>query len=743
MLKHKFKLLLFLEAIVACVLLLLCFLPEKKIYTVLGQEIEDRIVEGNEYRKYSGEEIELNPGVYQVRIRTHLEEGQTFSAEIRHNGAYFKALRNNGVTIMPAENESQFNVYVVDKVSTAYVYCRFAGADANALLGLEIYRTSIGTRMLLFMILCFYMVLDFFIVFRRRILSGSVTGKQQVVFWTLSAGVLIAFFPYLTDYISFTGDLDYHISRIAFLKDALQMETAFPVKMQGTWLYGHGYATSVFYGDLFLYFPACLMWLGFSIMTAYKMFVFAVLAASAWIGYHCLYRCVREEYAALFGSMMYVLAPYGIFNVYNRGAVGEYLAMTFLPLICCGMYLLYSQDTKSPEYGKYKWYLIWGMSALLQSHIITTEMVTMMMALVCIVFWRKTFRKKTFLQLLETVGIVLMVNLFFWLPLLYMMRIDKYQFQTWIQQEMVNGTVLAGALQLLPNKGGAQTGMWNCEPIQLGAGAIFLLLAFLLWKIRGRKAGKACQVFAIMTGLTLVLSTKYVPWNMLMKLPVIGFFVGAMQFPFRWMALASAFVAMFSAFFLRDLRKEECMQTKMSISIAAMLVFLSAIYHVNDCAFEARPIFLYNAENMGTVGIVNGEWLLSDTDKTEFKYHDPVAQEGLVWRDYEKKGTSVAIFLENTSSEARYLELPLMGYKGYAIEEMSGGVHPPVIAEERGAHNDLRIEVPGGYQGEVHVFYQGFLVFHIAEAVSFITILVILGGKALQKRKVQHERKRA
>ena len=113
-----------------------------------------------------------------------------------------------------------------------------------------------------------------------------------------------------------------------------------------------------------------------------------------------------------------------------------------------------------------------------------------------------------------------------------------------------------------------------------------------------------------------------------------------------------------------------------------------------------------------------------------------------MWRDYEKKGTSVAIFLENTSAEVRYLELPLMGYKGYAIEEMGGGT-PPVIAQERGVHNDLRIQVPGGYQGEVHVFYQGFTVFHIAEAVSLITILVILIGKALQKRKVWYERKRA
>lgn len=673
MLRHKFRLLLIIEVMSTCILLLTCFQHEKRICTVLGENVQDQLIESEGYTEYSGEELKLIPGVYQVRMKAHLEEGQSFFAEFRHNGTYFKALRNNGAALMPSEAEKRFYVYVLDKVSTAYIYCRFAGTDANVQFSLEVYRTSIGNRLLLFMVLCFYAALDFFLWFRRRILAGSITAKQQSVFWTLTIGTLLAFFPYLTDYISITGDIGYHLSRIAFLKDALQQGTAFPVRMQGTWLDGHGYATSIFYGDLFLYVPACLMWLGFSIMTAYKIFVFIVLAASAWIGYHCLYQCLKDTYAALFGSMMYLLAPYRIFNIYNRGAVGEYLAMTFLPLICCGMYLLYSKEPASRDYGKYKWYLIWGMSALLQSHIITTEMVTMLMALICVALWRKTFRKKTFIQLLETVGIVLLLNMFFWLPLVSMMQADRYQFQTWIQKELINGTVLAGALQLLPNKGGAQTGMWNCEPIQLGAAALLMLFAYLLWRIRGRKVGKACRSFAILTVLTLVLSTQYIPWNMIMELPVIGFFVGSLQFPFRWMAPASFFAAAFSAFFLLELRKEE-LYSKMLTGIAALVVFFSAVYHVNDCAFQAAPIFLYNAENIGTTGIVNGEWLLEGVDRAELTFHEPAAEAGLVWKDYEKNGTSVDIFLENDTSQTRYLELPLTGYKGYKAEDMRGAV---------------------------------------------------------------------
>lgn len=66
-----------------------------------------------------------------------------------------------------------------------------------------------------------------------------------------------------------------------------------------------------------------------------------------------------------------------------------------------------------------------------------------------------------------------------------------------------------------------------------------------------------------------------------------------------------------------------------------------------------------------------------------------------------------------------------------------------VIAQERGAHGDLRIEVPGGYQGRIHVSYKGFPLFHIAEAISLISMLAVLGNKALRRRKMRNESRKA
>lgn len=734
---NRFRLLLIIEAVLAFALLLLCFRKEERVYSCFGEDISGLAVETDGYWEVSGEQMELTPGVYQVRIQTRLTEEQILFVQMKAEHSYFKALRNSGMAVFPGNDEAQFNVYVLDKTDTAYLYLRFSDADTSGLVSLAVYRTSMGSRMLLFIALLFFAALDFMIVFRRRILEGRVTGKQQIVFWTLTAGVAIAFFPYFTDYISWGADTNYHLSRIAYLKDALLQGQGFPVRMQGTWLYGHGYATSLFYGDLFLYFPALLMLLGFSVMSAYKMFVFAVLAATAVISYHCFYKCVRDEYAALFGSVMYILAPYHIFNIYNRGAVGEYLAMTFLPLVCCGMYLLYTEDVNSSDYRKHKWYIIWGMSAILQSHLITTEMTAVLMALVCVLFWRKTFRKQTIIQLLESVGIVLLINMWFWLPMLHMLGIDSYELEAITREPgQDRGILFAGIFQLLPNRGSAQTGMWNCEPIQIGAGALLLLLMYLLWRLKGHKTAKGCTLFAVLSVLTVMLSTKYFPWDAIMKIPLLGNIVASLQFPSRWMLSATMCTALFVVFFLVEIREKGGTALRILTGISALIIVLSAVYHVNDYAYQTAPVFLYNVENMGTVGVVNGEYLLAGTDIFEMSYHKPVAEEGLNWRNYEKEGTIVTISLENTADEPLYLELPLMGYKGYGIEELeSSGTSVPTISEERGSHGDLRLAVPAGYQGTIRVSWKGFGLYHVADFVSAVSIVTIIGVWVYRRKK--------
>lgn len=748
MLKKKLSstfILLVVQIIIVLALLPGCFREERQVHSFLGEDIAHMAVEVDGYLEVRGENFTLTPGVYQVRAWMDVKDGQNLFLEMKCDTAKFRTLITNGAPVFAGDDYIDFEVYVLDKVTDAYVLCQFYNMDTSGLLQLDVYRTSLGERSFLFILLICFFVLDFLVVFRKRVLSGEITKKQQVVFWTLTAGVLLAFYPYLTDYYFIGADTLFHWGRVAFLKDTLLQGASFPVRIHDSWLFDHGYTVPMFYGDLFIYIPAFLMVIGFSLMTAFKSYVFVVIVATAIITYHCLKKCVKSEYPALFGTMIYILAPYCIFNIYNRSALGEFTAMTFLPLICCGMYLLYTEDVESATYKKHKWYIVWGMSAVIQCHIISTELTALLMAAFCVCCWKKTFRKQTFLQLLQTVGLVLLLNAWFWVPLLYMMSCDVYFLSKLPMEAMQSrGLLFAAFFQVLPNKGSAQTGMYNCEPAHVGAGALMMLIIYPLWKrytknksnVAGTGVTKdaATTCFAILSVVTLAISTLYFPWDLLRKLPVIGYIVSSLQFPTRWMIWATPLTAVFAAFFCKRILDEGGKYIKLVLGLVALITVGSSVYHTNSIVFNYDAYYLYEEENMGTHSVGNGEYVLAEAEISDIHYHDPMAEEGLEWHQYEKVGTDVSIRLNNTTEEVLHIEIPLMGYKGYGIEA-EGAEEVPYITEERGAHGDLRVAVPAGYKGTIRISYEGFAIFHVAEAVSAICLLAVAGLYFYRKRK--------
>lgn len=724
----------YMALLIAELLLIILLLPgsfseEKRMMLLDRESIVAQMTVGEDSSQFQSERMKLAPGVYRIEIKSQLAKGQQMLVEMKCDSSSFKALHGNSVTIFSGDNYEDFNIYVADKIPTAYVQCLFMGTDGNAVEQLSVYKTNLGNKMLLFIAVLGCVILDFFVVFRKRILEGKVTGKQQIVFWTLAIGVLLAYFPYLTDYFFFGYDTTFHLSRIAHLSDSLQQGALFPVRMQGAWLCEHGYPVSMFYGDLFLYFPAVLMLIGFSIMTSYKAFVFVALVATALVAYYSFKKCVKDEYAALFGSMVYLLVPYRLFNVYGRGALGEFLAMIFLPLICCGMYLLYTDDTKSKNYKTHKWYLILGISGVLQCHLLSAEMVVIFMALVCVIFWKKTFQRKTVLQFLEATGITLLINAWFLVPLLYMMSADSYNLQKITQEDVQSrGLLLGNLLQLLPNRESIPTDVWGREPAHPGACAIMLLVIYAVWSYtrwkHDKKSDKICNCLAIFSVVAVVLCTGYLPWNVLREIPGIGFLAASLQFPWRWMSPATVLMSLFSAFFFGKVKKDGGVYVKTAVGIAATVMLFSTVYQVNRYVVEENPIYLYTMENIGTCQVVSAEYLLLGTNTSDIYYHNPVAENGLEWTAYEKKGTNVSLLLNNTTNETKYIEIPLIGYKGYAIE--AEGAENVSIAEERGSHGDLRIAVPTGYQGKMRISYEGVVLFHVAEAVSLISIIFFL-----------------
>lgn len=389
----RHRLLLGIELLGLIICVLFCFRPEELVFSADADAIAGKMYIEESGNYYRSDWITLRPGVYRLRMRCEEHEGILYPT-VGASESSFQALRCNGVSVLAHRREIDIEAYVVDRVDNAFVLCNYIGETGQPVEKIELYRTSEGWRMLAFILLLAETAVNLLIWLREKLLCGAFSTEHGIVAGILTLSILLAYLPYCTDYMGLGADGAFHLLRIEGLKETLLHGGQFPVRVQEYWLYGHGYAVSSFYGDLFLVFPALLRLIGFSLMDAYKIFVLAVLAGTAVIAYRSFYRCTGNRYGALLGSVLYELAPYHIYNIYNRNAVGEYLGMMFLPMVICGFYRIYTQDEKKQDYVGAKMSLIVGLSGILQSHILTCEMTAVALVLAALVMWRKTFRKE-------------------------------------------------------------------------------------------------------------------------------------------------------------------------------------------------------------------------------------------------------------------------------------------------------------------------------------------------------------
>lgn len=410
----KYRILFFIELVCIMLALPLCFVKEETVYCETGDDVG------------AGERLILGPGVYQLRVSATMPEGTSAYFTVRCEESTFQALRCNGAVMYGGQETLDFEVYVLDTVDSAYIENTFQGTDIPSDFSISLTKTHRGGRILCFCILIVSLCINFLVLFRDEILAGKVSRQQQAAFWMLLLSVALAYFPYATDYFDLGGNTAFHLLRIEGLKETLLQGGQFPVRVQNCWLYDHGYAVSTFCSDLFLMIPVLFRIIGFSLMTSYKLFVLVVMAVTAWLAYYSFKRCTQSIYSALFGSIIYVLAPFRLYLFYNRGAMDEYLGMAFLPLVFYGMYRLYTEKTDSPAYSGAKIPLIIGLSCILQSHLPTCGVIVLFVLAVCLIFWKKTFHKRLLLQLAETAGISLLLNCWFWLPMCIMLGKDKY-----------------------------------------------------------------------------------------------------------------------------------------------------------------------------------------------------------------------------------------------------------------------------------------------------------------------------
>lgn len=544
--------------------------------------------------------------------------------------------------------------------------------------------------------------------------------------WLLGAVTVLTCVPLLMNSGGAQGaDWRFHLSRIEGIAQALR-EGQFPVRVYSQAKDGYGYAPSLFYGELFLYFPAVLRLLGMSVQGAYRTYAIAVQALTAGISFFSFRQMFRNNKTALVGSILYMLAPYHIYNIYWRTAVGEYTALAFLPLIPAALSLLYAQQKPDRHTARVACAeLVVSFGALVQTHIISLELATLSTAVFCLYHFRRTFTKRILGVWVTAAGLVVLLNLWFLVPFLTLMLGGGYN-------NMYGGESFAGGLSVQKN------GLWLSELLSwradhnsIGVVLVAGLVAFVwCWLTQGpampQRERKIGAWAAVLGTLACWMCTNTFPWGILGSLPVVGRLLLAIQFPWRYFSLATLLLVLVSVCAVSTLRRGRYAQPVAVLLLSASLLGVAIFYHsylpTVDTSYlgdSAQVIYTdYKISNMAWY--YDSLYLPDGAVETRDGFTCETAVTTVEIASVERRGNTTVLSCSEVNGELGYAELPLLYYPGYTILDGEGEVF-------RTANGMVGVTVPAGFSGEISVAFREPKRWLAANLVSLVTLLGLLG----------------
>ena len=685
-------------------------------------------------------QLRLSAGHYKIEADYNFVPTQNKDEQESHAGVYFMA---DDAMVVTGERElfavGRTHDTVVLNVRYTNKTIRLVAYDGGGVFTLgkvtiQQDRVYAWVRVLGWLLAAFFLDLLLLLFLPTSPLAIRNADLRGCLF-LLGGAVLLASMPVLMQGVGIFGDdIHFHLSRIDAIAQGLK-SGQFPVRIYSQAKNGYGYAPSLFYGELCLYFPAVLRTLGVSVQLSYHLYVLAVQMLTAGIAFYSFRQMFSHNKTALLGSVLYLLNPYRLQNLYWRAAVGEYTAMAFLPLIPAALCLLYGKkEPTKKQAGVACTEMVIAFGMLLQTHMISLEIMVLATAVFCLFHLRRTFSRCVLFVWLKSVAIVLLLNLWFLLPFLEIMGSGIYG-------GMYGGTTM-NAGRMIQRSGYAipKVLTWNTHGRNIGIELIIGCMVFLwAWIGHDEEIPHREQKIGLWsTGIGLAAcwaSTNTFPWGLVGALPgKISGILLAIQFPWRYLTLAAILLTLATLCAVSLLRPKKLARPLAVLLLSASLLGVGFFYR------EYLPS--ESGEYVGDSGeLIYVDHLVTNVAWYYDKLYLPIGaketRDGFV---IEKKVTTAeveqiektekGVILQYTAGmgEDGIIELPLLYYPVYGIKEGAG----TLFKTENGM---LGIQVPADSSGTIRVAVQEPLRWRLAELVSAVTVLVWIGSMKKKKRK--------
>ena len=616
---------------------------------------------------------------------------------------------SNGSAVMPAgQTSASIMVWLPQRVDNFQLHFQ-AGEGSMTITTLDVEPLN-NHAVLLAQLLLFLLADGALLLFVNGVVRIPPRRAQTILL--LAAITAFACAPLLHTTLMRGDDLIYHLHRIEGLAEELRLGTPLPIYLQSDWFDGQGYATSVFYCDLFLYLPALLRNAGLPLQSCYQTYLALVNFVTVLTAWWSFRHMSGRNLPGLLGCLLYTLSPYRLVNLYGRAAVGETTAMVFLPLIAAGLWDMFTLDTKDAHYRACWFPLAVGMWGCLMSHLLSTVMYGTCVFLVCVIFLRRTLRKETLLGFCKAAGAVAAASLGYLVPLLDYMKRGGFNVtgERGVVQLQYTGAEPGQLLMTFMSGGGTGKslveGIYGEMPLTAGMALLLGLLGFLLYAL-GQKE-QPCPSLMLRAGRGAALAACIAmgvclwefPWDRIAHIPLVGGVLTMVQFPWRWLGIACLLLVFVCCVLVAELAPSKRWQTAVAVALV-LVCAVEAGYTMSTAVNGHTPMRVCDLNALDVYNCGSGEYLPEVVGSNLYKGMLPEQpqSEQAVLGDWQRSGTSCTV--RAAAGQESTVTVPLLYYPYYTAQDGNGSVLPVSCGE----NGQVAVTLPAGFDGKFTVRY--------------------------------------
>lgn len=558
-------------------------------------------------------------------------------------------------------------------------------------------------------------------------LKEKIIEKKELLI--IIAVVAISLFPFYYPGFIYTHDGIIHLFRTQGAYENLANFDIFN-RIYYNMISGQGYGWGIFYPPLSALIPAVFMCLGISLFTAEKLFVIVASIFAGIFSYKLFMELYKNKFCAMLVAIMYVLSPYKITQALIRGAMGEILVFTFLPLVFLGLIKILKGE------GKYKYYFILGMAGIVYSHVISIIYTTIFGALFLLLNYKKLFKKKVIIDLIISSIVIILLALPVIVPMLQHQISNNYVIsgiQTDVKDRVVHpGQLIASSFE---GKEVENTSYYSNDKemnymIGIPFIVIILLLPFMYKKIKEEDGIGNIIIFAILLCVSIFMMIFPGIWNKINILDTI-------QYPWRILLYSVLFISVISGYIIKQLLKKENIYTIFIVIVSYCMLFCFMI-GINvrfaktlSSDFNFANQELSNTDDYGSLSFSIGyahEYLpnnMTTEDIIQKRDNIDILSGNAEIISNSRENNKLKIKLKNNEENTK-IELPLIYYQGYNIVLKDGFGEEKKINYEMSEKGFIVINIDKVSEYEVLVKYTGTTVYKICDGIALITLIACI-----------------